>query len=279
MPLFRRSDGTLARDVAPYRQIMPFIMRTRNESAVYFKQTFHLEKTLRFIEEWNARGGPRITLFHVFLHAAVHVLHRRPRLNRFVAGGRLYDRDGIWISYSAKKALNDASPIVVLKRRMDPAASFAQLVEAQQVDLKGGRSDEKSHVDRELGLILALPAFIIRLFIRLQFTLYDWNLLPDAFMRPDPMFASMFIANLGSLKMDSAYHHLYEYGNIGVFAVLGRVQHVVEPDHEGKPVMRPIAEARYTFDERVEDGLYGAQSMEILRQMVEDPEAHGYRPT
>ena len=33
----RRRDGTLA-EVAPYRRIMPFLMKGRNESAVYFEQ-------------------------------------------------------------------------------------------------------------------------------------------------------------------------------------------------------------------------------------------------
>ena len=44
------------------------------------------------------------------------------------------------------------------------------------------------------------------------------NLLPGSFIHPDPMYASMFIANLGSVKLESAFHHLYEYGNIPLFA-------------------------------------------------------------
>ena len=38
MTLFKRPDGKLATDVAPFRQMMPFLMRTRTESAVYFEQ-------------------------------------------------------------------------------------------------------------------------------------------------------------------------------------------------------------------------------------------------
>jgi hypothetical protein len=274
MPLFSRRDGTLCRDVPAYRQIMPFIMRTRNESAVCFSQTLNLDRTMPWLEEQSARLGTRCTLFHVFLYGVLQVLEQRPRLNRFVAGGRLYQRKGIWVSYSAKKALRDDAPIVVLKREFSPQHTFTELMAALAGDLKTGRSDEKSHVDKELRLVLALPGPIIRLLLRLQTGLYDWNLLPDAYTRPDPMYASMFIANLGSLKMDAAYHHLYEYGNIPIFAVVGRVHRAVQADHDGNAVTRTVAQVKYTLDERTEDGLYCAQSLEVVRQVVEDPATH-----
>ena len=117
---FSRKDGTLARDLPPYRRIMPFIMRGKNESIAYFEQTLDLTKTEAFIQEWNRRGGLKITLYHVFLWGVVQVLGKRPRLNRFIAGSHIYQRDGIWISTSAKKAMNDDSPVVVLKRRYEP---------------------------------------------------------------------------------------------------------------------------------------------------------------
>lgn len=51
--LFTRPDGKLARDVPPFREMMPFLMPTRNESAVYFEQQIDLRKTLPFITKWN----------------------------------------------------------------------------------------------------------------------------------------------------------------------------------------------------------------------------------
>src|SRR4051812_25737211 len=104
MPLFNRPDGTLATDVPAARRIMPFIMRSRTESAVYFEQQIDLSRTLPFLERFNAAHPTRkVTVFHVFIWAALAALHERPRMNRFVIGSRLYQREGIWISYSAKK--------------------------------------------------------------------------------------------------------------------------------------------------------------------------------
>ena len=36
-------------------------------------------------------------------------------------------------------------------------------------------------------------------------------------------------------------------------------------------VIRPQLVLRYTFDERVEDGLYCARSLQLLAQRIEDP--------
>jgi len=35
MPLFRRCDGELVKSVDPIRQMMPLVMRGRNQSIVY----------------------------------------------------------------------------------------------------------------------------------------------------------------------------------------------------------------------------------------------------
>lgn len=275
MPLFGRRDGTLAKGIAPYRRIMPFIMKTRNESAVYFEQEMDLTKTLKFIEQFNATHSHRITVFHLFLWAATRALHERPGMNRFVAGGNIYQRDGIWISYSAKKEMKDGSPLVVLKRRFDPALSFEELVSFVYGDVKEGRSEKKLHQDKEIGMSLMLPAILLRIGLWFIRFLDGINLLPHSFIKPDPMYASMFVANLGSVKLESAYHHLYEYGNIPVFATIGRNKKVVDVDAAGQVTTRTVCSVKYSFDERVEDGLYCAKSLELVRNYLEDPEAHG----
>lgn len=270
--LWSRPDGTRCKDVPATRRIMPFIMRTRTECAVYFEQEIDLGETLPFIAAFNeAHPDTRVTVFHVFLWAAVRAIHARPRLNRFVMGGKLWQRDGIWVSYSAKKALRDDAPIVVLKRRFDPAMSFEELVRFVYGDLSEGRSDRKSHVDKELALFLSLPATLLRAGVSLLRWLDDWNLLPGSFIHPDPMYASLFVANLGSVKLDSAYHHLYEWGTIPVFAVIGRTRTVTTLDAGGAPRTRQVCSIKYTLDERVEDGLYCARALELLRDLIEHP--------
>ncbi len=265
--LFTRPDGTQVKDLALTRRIMPFMMKTRTESAVYFEQHIDLTRTQGFIDAFNsAHPDKRVTFFHVFIWAAVHGIDLRPRMNRFVMGSRIWQRDGIWISYSAKKRLDDESPMVVIKRRFEPGQTFEQFVDFIYSDLKEGRSEKKSHVDKELKLFLSLPAPLLRWGVKLLRWLDSWNLLPASFIHPDPMYASLFIANLGSVRLDSAYHHLYEYGNIPLFAVIGRVQELTRPGGT-----YPGVSIKYSFDERIEDGLYAAGALSILKELCEDP--------
>ena len=43
----------------------------------------------------------------------------------------------------------------------------------------------------------------------------------------DPLYASAFVANMGSLGLDAPFHHLYEYGGISIFAGFGGVKNEV----------------------------------------------------
>lgn len=258
-----RADGRLARDVPAYRRIMPLITRTRTESTVLFSLDVKLARTLRFLEEWNAANPDlRATPFHVVVWAIVETLARRPELNRFVAGGRLWDRDGIWISFAAKQRLDDeAAPLVTVKRRLEAGRPFADLVRGIRGDVTEGRSDRVTTTDREVRLVTALPVTLQRLFYAVFRWADAWGLLPLAAIAGDPLYTSVFVGNLGSLRMDACSHHLYEHGTASVFCVIGRVREAQALTLE------------FTLDERVADGLYAHRSLELLRTLIEDPGA------
>lgn len=262
----KRADGRAVDDAPAYRQIMPYIMRGRNESAVLIEQTIDVSTTLRFIDEFNHDADPSIKVFDVLMWAAVQTLSNFPNLNRFVAGGRLYQRDGIWLSYSAKKEMADAAPVIVLKRRFDPDECFTETVRAMRSQLVGGRTKAKSHTDNELDLVLRLKGLPLRGLVALERLGDAFGVLPRSYIENDPLFASAFVANLGSLGLDAAYHHLYEYGTISMFCTMGRVREV-----DGAPQLT----LKYSYDERVEDGFYAHKALEHLRGLIENPQAAG----
>jgi hypothetical protein len=263
MPLFRRSDGDLARDVPLYRRMLQ-IFGSRTASQVLFDQQIDVTDAQKWIRAYNETHERRITLFHLVMFAIVRALHERPRLNRFTAGRRVYQRRGIWISYSAKKAMNDDAPVVAIKRQFDPAWSFDRLVQELAGSVDEGRSDKASVSDKELKLLFLFPLFVVRFIFWFIKKLDDWNLLPAAYIRNDPFYASMYVSNMGSLKMEACHHHLWDYGTIPVFAAIGQARTV-----DG----RSWVTIKYTFDERIEDGLYCARALDLVRQGVENPGA------
>ena len=267
----RRRDGTLAR-VAPYRRMMPFLMRGKNESVVLFEQLLDMSRAQPWLEAWNARTGQRATAFHLVLHALGRVLHERPHLNRFVAGRRIYDRRGVFMTFAAKKAMHDDAPLATVKRAFPAGESFAEMVGALTTDIRVARSDAISKVDKELGFFLRFPGFLLAASVGLLRWLDSHGLAPFALIGDDPMYTSAFIANLGSLKIDAAYHHLYEYGNCPLFCPVGRLA-TAPVVVDGAVEARPALLLRYSYDERIEDGFYAASAIAKVRGWIEDPAA------
>jgi len=238
--------------VHPYRRMMPFLMRGRNESAVYFEQHLDVARA----QAWLAERGAG--MFALVLHALASVLHERERLNRFTVGRKTYQRDGVQLSFAAKKRYTDDAPLATVKRRFAPGESFDELARGLVDSIATAKSDAESAVDRELSILLKLPGFLLAFLLWAFERLYARGLAPRSLVESDPMYASAFVANLGSVGIDAAYHHLYEHGNCPLFVTIGRVV-------DGKLTIR------YTFDERVEDGLYCARALQLFAQRVEDP--------
>lgn len=273
MPFRWRPDGDYVRDLPKTRRIMPFIMRKRNESTAFFEQKLDMSKTLTFLQGFRERTGLHATMLHLLIYASAQMLRERPRMNRFVAGGRIFQRRSIWISFSAKKRKTEDAPIVLVKRGIDPSWSFDKLVQKIEEGISEGRSDKPSTTDTELSLMFKLPTLLVGWLVWLLMKLDYFGLLPGAYIKKDPLFASIFIVNLGSINLDAGYHHLYEYGNIPMLIMAGRSKEEVVVGKDGNPEVRSMMTLRYSFDERIEDGLYGAPALEILKRIIEDPDA------
>lgn len=240
---------------------MLFLLKGRNESAVYFEHKIDVARAQAWLDKRrdpNAPAAQQPKLFHLVLHALASVLHERERINRFTIRHRTYQRDGVFLSFSAKKAMSDDAPLATVKRRFEPNESFDALVTSLTSDIREAKSDKPSHIDKELSILLKLPGFLLVILIGLLKRLYAWGLAPRSLVDTDPLYTSAFVANLGSIGLDAAFHHLYEHGNCPLFVTVGRVQ-----DN--------VMTLRFTYDERVEDGLYAARTLNLLAERIANP--------
>ena len=130
--------------------------------------------------------------------------------------------------------------------------------------------DSISPSDAEAALILKFPGVVRRLILAVGRFGDAFGLLPASMIEHDPMYASVFFANLASIGMDACYHHLYEYGSIGIFGVIGRP--ITDPGSPTSgPDRRRTMTLRWTFDERCEDGLVAGYALKRAKQILEDP--------
>jgi len=68
------------------RRVMPYVMRTRNESVVFHDSVYRMPAALDWLKAYNRAHAERATLFYLFTYACGQALHARPELNRFVSG-------------------------------------------------------------------------------------------------------------------------------------------------------------------------------------------------
>ena len=164
--------------------MMAFLMRGRNESAVYFEQHLDLTRTLPWLDKWSA-DHRRTTVFHLVLHGLASLLHEREHLNRFTVGRRTYQRNGVFLSFAAKKQMTEDAPLATVKRKFEPGESFGAMVDGLAREIDQARSSEPSHIDRELAVLLRFPGFLLAFMIGVLKRLYAWGLAPRSLVDTD----------------------------------------------------------------------------------------------
>lgn len=263
-----RRDGTLVTDVGVLRRMLPTLMPSRNDSIVYYEQQLDLTQTLPWLESRK----PSITLYQLVIAGLVRVWSERPQLNRFTSGGKLYQRNEIAFSISVKKSLDENAPLTSIKAVFDPNDTIEDTCERVDALIAEGKDREhETDSEKEMRLVTKLPVWLMRWLVRLQ-RFVDWfGLLPRFMTRNDPLYASAYVVNLGSVGLEAAYHHLYEYGNIPFFVVLGRVKKAPVVTDGGELVVHDVVHVRYSFDERITDGFYTSTALERFRKYVENP--------
>ena len=70
--------------------------------------------------------------------------------------------------------------------------------------------------------------------------------------------------------MGSGFHHLYEWGTCPIFMTVGKIEDrpVVR---EGVLTHRPLLHIRFSYDERIDDGLSARHAIDAVKRVLEDP--------
>ncbi|MCH7599516.1 MAG: hypothetical protein IH881_04035 [Myxococcales bacterium] len=263
----KRPDGEKIQDLSRLRAFMPFVSPRRNDSLVLYTTEIEVDEALAFVDRYNEGRNEkrRMTLFHLYLRSLAISFHERPGVNRFVAGGRLWQRNHVAITFSAKQKMEDGAPLHTVKRIFPKDESLEEMVDSIMGRLRKRRGGEVTQSDREMNVALVFPVFAIRFGIWVLHKMNMMGMLPKSMIDDDPLFTSVFIANLGSVGLDAGYHHLWEYGTCSAFGIIGKIHERAD----GKRVMN----VQYSYDERVEDGLYAAVTMGLIRDRLEKPES------
>ncbi len=272
-----RPDGKPVEGLQPLRRFLPLLLPRRNDAAIYLEQRVEVGPLLRALAAENAgraEGAAPLRLFTVIAHALTQTLTERPALRRYVAGGRIWQRDEIVIAFAVKKAMDDDAGLTTVLLRLPLGATLREVVAAMATATAQGRGGAKLTAERELDVVTRLPLFAVRLLLRLQATLDGLGLLPGALLRSDPMYASVFCSNLGSVGLDAPFHHLFNYGTCPIFLTIGKVHRAPVVAADGESIVAAdVVRLCWSYDERIADGFYAARSLERFSELLRSAQA------
>ena len=98
----RRPDGVLVTDVPPYRRLLALISPRAETST--FQGTLMVDAS-SLID--SRKRNPEVSLTALLVSGLVETLVTNPKLNRFLANQRLYQRNEIAIALSVKRNLGN----------------------------------------------------------------------------------------------------------------------------------------------------------------------------
>ena len=274
-----RRDGWRLRNVDAIFAIMPYFMRKRLDSQVYFDVLLPIDQIEDFIKQ-HKEEIPGLSIMHIIIAAIVRVFSQRPKLNRFIVRNKLYARNYINISLMIKRSMTDEGEETVIKLFFLPTDTLQDVVRKVQEALDENKSEgEPNTIDKLSKFLSGLPPFLMRFLSSTLIRMDRFGILPRSLEEISPWHASFFLSNIGSIGTESVFHHLYEVGTCSMFMAMGQkfTQHITR--RSGEVQTFKTIRLRFTFDERVADGFYFASSIrsalklgQQLEQLLSPPE-------
>jgi len=245
--------------------IVPFIMDKRTDSEVSSKVLIDVTKLCEFVDEQNKNGKLeyKMTYFHALAAAIGMNVFNRDRLNRFIKNRRLYQRNKITFAFVAKDKFSDKGEERLITIDLDPNDNVFDLSHKMAIDVFKARKEGTNDIDSILKFFTSLPKFVLSIIVSFVKFLdkHGWN--PKSITEGDTNYATIILSNLGSIKTNSCYHHLTEYGTNSIVVTIGTIKEI-----DGKKTV----DIWTTLDERIADGFYFAKSIGLIQYIVMHPE-------
>lgn len=271
-----RKDARLVRDGHGLQTIMALLMPNRCDNEVYLSETIDATELVKYLEKKNA-GNPeyKTTIFHCVITGLARMIRERPIMNRFVQGGRIYQRDEISLSFVAKKRFTDGADealMVLVPKDTDTVNEVSKKIIG---DVKESRKTEgvtKGSIDELMSSLAKLPRLLLMFIVWLVTVLDYWGINTGFITEGDPNYTTVLVSNLGSIKCPSVYHHLNNYGTNSIMVTIGTLHKEEILMEDGHKEIRDVIDIGATLDERIGDGFYFAKSLKLIKHIFAHPE-------
>ena len=271
-----RKDGYYLAGLDSMHVMMPYMFGDRTNNEAVMGEVIDLTEVDKYLAVKNA-GNPdfKYTWFHVITAAIAKTMLLRPKMNWFIAGGRYYERKKIEVAFNVKRKFADEAEEAMAKFVLDPdGGSVLEQVHTyvQKFVHKVRKEDQTVGVTNVLDAVKKFPRPLFRLMAWTLKKLEYYGHYPQALAKDDPCYSSCYITNLGSIKLNADYHHLFNWGTISFFVVISEKKLRPFWHEDGSYDLRNTIKLGLTIDERIADGYYFSKSLRLMRHLFAHPE-------
>ena len=262
-----RSDGYRVLSTDPIYQIVPHIMPKRYDASNSIKVDIDLEPIQNYIKECRKKG---ISVSHmsVIIAGYLRIVSQNPYLNRFVMNKKIYSRNHFCVSFVTLTPGSETDTVSKLYFNLDdtlPVVNAKIAAAIERVRNHGGPNS----MDKLIAKLCRTP-FLLTFSIGFLKLLDRFFTLPFSIVDASPFHTSLFVTNLASIRTNTIYHHLYEFGTTGVFVSMG--QPMKKPRLNGETFEeKKVMELGIVTDERIANGHYYGRCFKELSKYYKNP--------
>ena len=268
-----RRDATLLRKADSMHFIMGVVYPNRPDNEAYISERIDLTAIKEYLAKKNVEGIDfKYTFFHVILTGLLKTITLRPKLNRFYKNENYYQRHEITAGFTMKKKFEDHAEEGLAFIHGKPDATIDSIHDEIRDQVTGYRGGKHDSTGDAMDLFNSLPRWLSKTIVHFLMWLDKHGWVPQSLIANDANYASVFITNLGSIKLKCGYHHLSTWGTTSLFVVIGEKKWSPLYDEHGLVKMYEALDIGLTVDERIADGYYYSKSVRLLKYLLEHPE-------
>lgn len=261
-----RRDGRWLRDMDPLHAFMPYLYPNKTDNEAFISERIDLTRINDYMTAKNAeKPEMEYKLFQIIVAALVKTITLRPKMNRFIKGYRMYQRNDLTAAFVVKKEFADDGGEALAYLSFDEDTTLETVRDKVYaiIDRYRGPAAEVDNSTADMDILTKLPRFLLRFVVWILHRLDFYGKVPYTLIKEDPNQATVFLTNLGSIGLKSGYHHLSNWGTNSIFVILGEKKMV-----DG----REVIDIGLTLDERIADGYYYSKTVKLFKYLLQHPE-------
>lgn len=270
-----RSDGRKVKDVPGMQTVMCHLYPNRTDNEAYLNTRLDITELIKYLEKKNAEHPEyKTTVFQALIFAIGKMVKERPRMNFFIQGHRMYERNELSLAFVCRRRFSEHSEEALMYFIPEENDTLETLSRKIGAEITETRKSEVATggIDEILNKFAKIPRILLMIIIWFFRVLDFWGLMPKVMRDGNPNYATCFLSNLGSVSCEACYHHLNNFGTQSFFVTMGVIkkEEVVMPD--GTKQIRDVVDIGAIIDERIADGFYFARSLKLVRHLFAHPE-------